>query len=78
MSLSKPSLKSLEKLIMDVKTNLENSQKKTVKELMEKFDSQELSVKFLTIKLDDVCTDNEMIKKEIFKVKLSNEKIIMN
>ena len=66
MSLSKPSLKSLEKLIMDVKTNLENSQKKTVKELMEKFDSQELSVKFLTIKLDDVCTDNEMIKKEIF------------
>ena len=46
--MTKPSFKTLEKLIMDIKTDLEKGQKTIVKEMMEKIDSLELLVKFLS------------------------------
>ena len=60
--MTKPSFKSLEKLIMDIKTDLEKGQKTIVKEMMEKIDSLELLVKFLSNQVEEVCNNYEKTK----------------
>ena len=71
--MSKTTLKSLEKMMVDMKADLEKGQRNVVKDMMVKIDSLTESVNFLNNQVQKVLNDNETMKKEMVKVKQSND-----